>query len=221
MSATVLSTKRLSPQQKSLLINSGIGVVEKNFIKITPLDFKIEKLPENVIFSSKNAVKAILDKEDAHLVKEKKIFCVGEKTADFLRKNGFDIAETASYGADLAKLITKKYPSEAFLFFCGKKRNDDLPEMLEKSSVHWTEVEVYDTVLSPKNYERSFDGVLFFSPSAVKSFCLENELSQSIAFCIGRTTASEAEKYTDKIVIANKPSIENVIVQAVKRFKEQ
>jgi uroporphyrinogen-III synthase len=219
MSATVLSTKKLSPQQKSLLINAGIGVVERNFIKIAPLNFKIENLPENVIFSSKNAVKAILQKEETQLVKQKKIFCVGEKTAAFLSEKGFQVAETANYGADLAKLIIQKYASESFLFFCGKMRNDELPKILKKGAISLTEVEVYDTVLSPKKYERSFDGVLFFSPSGVQSFSSENELSGSIAFCIGKTTASEAKKYTDKVIIANKPSIENVIVQAVKKLK--
>ena len=117
MSATILSTKKLNPQQRSLLLNAGIGLVERNFIKIVPLDFKIGELPENVIFSSKNAVKAILQNEEAHLVKEKKIFCVGEKTAAFLKKKGFSVAETANYGADLAKLIIEKYASEAFIFF--------------------------------------------------------------------------------------------------------
>ena len=217
--ATVLSTKKLKPAQKQLLINAGIGLVERNFLKIDPLNFEIGKLPKNVIFSSKNAVKAILQKQDAELVKEKNIFCVGEKTADFLRKKGFKITETASYGEDLAKIISEKYAAEAFVFFCGKRRNPDLPEMLKKAAVNLKEVEVYDTVLSPKRYERIFDGVLFFSPSGVKSFYKENELSGSIAFCIGKTTASEAKKYTDKVIIANKPSIENVIVQAVKRLK--
>ncbi len=217
--ATVLSTKKLKPAQKQLLINAGIGLVERNFIKIDPLDFELIKLPKNVIFTSKNAVKAILQKDEAQLVKEKNIFCVGEKTADFLRKKGFQITETANYGADLAKVIAENYAAEEFVFFCGKKRNPDLPEMLKKASVNLTEVEVYDTVLSPKRYERIFDGVLFFSPSGVKSFCSENELSGSIAFCIGRTTASEAKKNTDKVIIANKPSIENVIVQAVKKLK--
>ena len=218
--ATVLSTKKLSEQQRSLLINAGIGVVERNFIQILPLDFEIEELSENIIFTSKNAVKAVLASEKSGEVKEKKIFCVGDKTADFLKSNGFEVIEIASYGEDLARIISERYSSETFLFFCGRKRNPDLPETLKKHAVDLTEVEVYDTVLAPKQYERTFDGLLFFSPSAVKSFSAENEFSGSIAFCIGTTTASEAKKHTDKIVIANKPSIENVIVQAVKKLKE-
>lgn len=217
--ATVLSTKKLTHQQRSLLINAGIGLVERNFIQILPLQFEIKQLPKNVIFTSKNAVKAVLAHKIADRVREKRIFCVGEKTADFLKETGFEVAEIANYGADLGKLLGEKYSREAFIFFCGKKRNPDLSETLKSHAVELTEVEVYDTLPAPKKYDRSFDGVLFFSPSAVKSFCAENELSESIAFCIGRTTASEAEKYTDRIVIANKPSIENVIVQVVKNLK--
>ncbi|MGB7843643.1 MAG: uroporphyrinogen-III synthase [Salinimicrobium sp.] len=219
MSATVLSTKKLSPGQKQLLINAGIGLIEKNFIEIVPLDFVIRQVPKNVIFSSKNAVKEVLKKNNSRLVKEKNIFCVGQKTATLLEENGFKVTETADYGTDLASIIIEKYASEEFLFYCGKKRSPGLPEKLQKHSVSLLEVEVYDTKLAPKKYDRSFEGVLFFSPTAVKSFCLENELFESTAFCIGNTTASEAKKHTERVVIANKPSIENVIVQAVKKLK--
>ena len=219
MSATVLSTKKLTQPQRSLLINAGLGVVEKDFIQIVPLNFEIPEIPENVIFTSKNAVKAVLANHISEEIKEKRVFCVGDKTAAFLEEEDFEVAEVANYGADLAEIILKKYSQEQFLFFCGKKRHPELPEQLRKNGIVLTEVEVYDTQPAPRKYFRSFDGVLFFSPSGVASFCSENEIGKSIAFCIGKTTASEAKKHTGNIVIANKPSIENVIVQACKIFK--
>lgn len=219
MSASLLSTKKLTRPQRSLLINAGLGVVEKDFIKIVPLDFSLEEIPENVIFTSKNAVKMILNKDLSNEVRQKKIFCVGEKTAGFLEEEEFNVTEVANYGADLAEIILQKYLNEKFLFFCGKIRNDDLPQQLKQNNVVLTEVEVYDTQPAPRRYDRHFNGILFFSPSGVASFCSENEIGESIAFCIGKTTASEAEKHTHNIVIANKPSIENLIVQAVKKLK--
>jgi uroporphyrinogen-III synthase len=214
--ASVLSTKKLSLSQKQLLLNSGKGLVEYDAIQIDFIDFKTDSgLIQNAIITSKNTVKAILKKD----LKIKNCFCVGEKTASFLRRNNFNVTEIANYGVDLAQIIVEKYLDEQFTFFCGNERRDELPAILKKNNVNFDEIEVYKTKLKPKQFEREFDGILFFSPSGVKSFVSENKLNKSIAFCIGTTTASEAKKYTNNIVIANKPSIENVIVQAVKYFK--
>ncbi|GAB2762962.1 uroporphyrinogen-III synthase [Salinimicrobium soli] len=221
MSATVLSTKKLTAAQKELLINAGIGLVEKDFISIAPLEFEVHKLPKNVIFTSKNAVKAVLKKPFLKELQQKNVFCVGDKTADYLRGKNFKVIESANYGSELGALISENYEDEDFLFFCGKKRNPELEEILKANSVDLEVIEVYDTLPAPKKYDRIFDGVLFFSPSAVEYFTAENELSESIAFCIGKTTASEASKYTSHVVMANRPSIENVIVQAVKKLKNE
>ena len=219
MNKTVLSTKKLAVNQKELLLNSGIGLVEKDFISIVPLTFELTNNFENLIFTSKNAVKAILEHPLLKEFQSKKVFCVGSKTAKFLAQNNFAVAEFADYGSDLAEIIVKKHKNESFTFFCGRKRNPDLPEQLKQAEVDLTEVEVYDTKPTSKKYDRIFDGLLFFSPSGVQSYSSKNKISDSIAFCIGQTTASEAKKYTEKLIIANKPSVENVVVQVVKYFK--
>jgi len=90
---------------------------------------------------------------------------------------------------------------------------------LKKKKIKFQEIEVYKTSLNPKPFSQEFDGILFFSPSAVQSFTAENELKNSTIFCIGKTTASEAKKHSNNIITATKPSIENVIVQVVKYFK--
>jgi uroporphyrinogen-III synthase len=214
--ATVLSTKKLSLSQKQLLLNAGIGLVEYDAIQIEFIDFKTDtRAFKNAVITSKNSAKAIL-KQD---LKIGNCFCVGEKTAAFLKENNFNIAEIADYGVNLAQIIVGKYPNENFTFFCGNERRDELPAILKKNNVNFEEIEVYKTSLKPKQFEREFEGILFFSPSGVKSFVSKNKLDKSIAFCIGSTTASEAKKHTNNIVTANKPSIENVIVQAVKYFK--
>lgn len=216
---SILSTKKLMPGQRELLLNRGIGLVERNFISIIPIPFEIQDIPDNIIFTSKNSVKAILDHPLKKQFQQKNIFCVGEKTADFLRQNGFRVFKTKNYGAELASDIVENHSREKFLFCCGKKRHDAIPEALKRAGADLQEVEVYDTQPRPKKIDRIFDGVLFFSPSAVKSYCSENKLSESVAFCIGTTTSAEAEKYTDNIILASKPSVENVIVQVVRYFK--
>lgn len=216
---TVLSTKKLKPNQRELLLNRGLGLVEIDFISIVPLPFEIKDIPENIIFTSTNAVKVVLEHPAKEGLRRKNVFCVGEKTAELLRSKGFSLVKIRDYGEELASEIVENHSGEEFVFFCGKKRHAALPEGLKEAGITLTEVEVYDTQPRPKKIDRIFDGMLFFSPSAVKSYCSENDLSKSVAFCIGTTTSAEAKKYTDNIIIASTPSIENVIVQVVKYFK--
>ena len=212
----ILSTKKLTRSQKELLINSGCSVVEQELIAIVPLPFKTGELPEHIIFTSKTAVKIVL-KKNLNL-REHKIYCVGSKTAEFLTENGLQVIETADNGLELAQKLASGYRDKEFLFFCGRKRRKELPDFLKQHGVSLSAIEVYDTQPIKKRIDRIFDGVLFFSPSAVQSFCASNDLSGSIAFCIGATTASEAKFFTDNIKIATKPTVENVIVQVVKHF---
>ncbi len=212
---TVLSTKKFTESQRSLLLQAGIGLVEYNAITIKPVDFEVKTKIENPIITSQNAVKALVDKK----VQINNCFCVGEKTKGLLEANGYSVKVMANYGKELAKVIVNKFADQSFTFFCGNLRRDELPGLLKENNIKFTEVEVYQTILKPKKFERTFDGILFFSPSAVESFKKENNLKNITVFCIGSTTATEAEKYTNKIIIANKPTIENVIVQVVKKLK--
>ena len=212
---TVLSTKKLAINQKELLLNSGIGLVEYDAISIDFLDFalKISRI-QNAIFTSKNAIMAI----ESRNVEIEKCFCVGEKTANLARQKGFKVMEMADYAEDLALKIIEKHRDKDFHFFSGTNRRDKLPELLKKNKVKLTETTVYKMELNLKKFESEFDGILFFSPSGVQSFTEQNRLN-STAFCIGETTASEAKKHTHEIIIASKPSIENVIVKVVKKIK--
>ncbi len=220
MNPRILSTKILSRSQKELLLNAGLGVVEHNFISIVPLDFKVNDLPRNIIFTSKNAVKAVLDRPNVHLPNTVRMYCVGEKTASLLKERGYTVVKTAPYGQELGRKIIESGIREPFLFFCGRKRRPEMPELLRQNGIDLTEIEVYDTGLTPKKIDCTFDGVLFFSPSGVQSYYSLNEAPESVAFCIGETTASEAKKYSPQVKTASVPSIENIVVQAIKYFKQ-
>jgi uroporphyrinogen-III synthase len=115
--------------------------------------------------------------------------------------------------------LSKNILKQLSLFSAEKKRRDELPEILKLENIKCKEIEVYSTGLNPREFPQEFDGILFFSPSAVQSFTAENQLKNTIAFCIGETTATEAKKHTKNIIIATKPSIENVIVQVAKYSK--
>ncbi|MUP45197.1 uroporphyrinogen-III synthase [Gramella sp. BOM4] len=214
---TVLATRKLALHQKELLLNAGIGLVEYDSIQIEFLDFQLpEKNLKNVIFTSKNAVRAIDNKE----LQIENCYCVGEKTAELLTAKGFQVVETTDNGQELGKILVDKHSEKSFHFFCGNKRRDELPEILAENQVKLTETEVYKTTLNFRKFDSEFDGILFLSPSAVKSFTEKNKL-ETTAFCIGETTAAEARKYTKNIVIASRPGIENLIAKAVTHFKTQ
>lgn len=212
---TLLSTKILSLAQKELLLNSGIALVEYNAISIDFIDFNVKSVIENAIFTSQNAVRAIKRAD----IKIKQAFCVGEKTKRLLEENGQKVAVMAKNASKLAEMISKEYKKETFLFFSGNKRREELPLFLKANNIPLEEVQVYQTALQPRKIVRSFNGVLFFSPSAVDSYVTQNNLHPTPAFCIGETTAKTAKKNTDTVIIANKPTIENTIIQAIKYLR--
>ncbi|MAU14818.1 MAG: uroporphyrinogen-III synthase [Muricauda sp.] len=217
---TVLSTKILNASQKELFLNSNLGLVEYNAIKIEFLDTTIPFQYQNYIITSKNTVKVFLSQVDESQKEKFKIFCVGEKTKALLEEHGLQVVETADYATDLADIIIKNYKEETFLFLCGNKRRDNLPETLSKNNVRFEELQVYKTKLNPRAFHRNFDGILFFSPSGIQSYLLKNKIGNSTLFCIGDTTAEEAKGHTKNIIVANKPTVENVLVQAIKHLKK-
>ncbi|SDS40935.1 uroporphyrinogen-III synthase [Gramella sp. MAR_2010_147] len=214
---TVLSTKKLAVNQKELLLNSGIGFVEYDAISIKFIDFDLKKeAVENAIFTSKNSVKAIAEKP----FEIKNCFCVGDKTSVLLEEKGYLVVERAENSRDLAQKIIQKHNNKQFHFFCGNMRREELPQLLNKNGIQLSETMVYETSMNSKRFESDFDGILFFSPSAVQSFTKENKIN-SIAFCIGETTANEVMKHSENIIIASKPTIENVIVKVVSNLKNK
>lgn len=220
-SYTVLSTKKLALPQKELLLNAGVSFVEYDAIKVEYVDFDFDRQAKNAIFTSQNAVRAFVEKTAGAQEGTPRVlncFCVGEKTKTLLEENGQKVVKTAKNALELAKMILKTHKKDAFLFFCGNRKRAELPTLLTQNDIEFTTVEVYRTHLRPKKMQGNYDGILFFSPSAVESFTAVNGLQNAMAFCIGGTTASEAKKHTNNIVIANKPTVENTLVQVVKYF---
>lgn len=216
---TILSTKKIKASEKKKLTDTNINVIEHKFIKTKKIDFILKTLNEYVIFTSKNAVKSVLKNRVERQVKEKKIFCVGQKTKQFLEKHHFIVQECVDYSSDLAELIIDNYKNHSFTFFSGNIRKNTLPEILNENYIIWNEVVVYETTLNPKVITEKIDGILFFSPSAVKSYLKENKLENETCFCIGTTTAKALENKTKKIKTATKPLVENVVEEVIKYYK--
>ena len=216
----ILSTKKLQPNQKQFLLNAGFRLIEADFIQIEFQPFQLNSSFDYLIFTSQNAVLSVLKNENSVILKDKICFCVGIKTKQLLEENGFKVENSFDYADDLVDYLLKNHSDKKFTFFSGNLRRDTIPTAFQKSNIIFEEVEVYKTVLTPHKIDNQIDGILFFSPSAVQSYLKENPISNEICFCIGTTTAAEIEKNTKNIVIANRPTIENVIIQSINYFKE-
>ena len=104
---TVLSTKILTPSQKELFLNSGLGLVEYDALKIEQTDVKIPFNYTNYIFTSKNAAKVFLNQSERLEKSKFRAYCVGEKTKALLEENGVKVVEMAQNASELAEILLK------------------------------------------------------------------------------------------------------------------
>ena len=211
----VLCTKKLTETQTQLFVKNNFKIQSYNAIQIEFSPYLGIPHTTNAIVTSQNGVRAII----AQNIAIENVFCVGEKTKSLLVKNNYNVVEMAENASQLAKIITKNYENDTFLFFCGNKRRVELPTILQENNICFTEQIVYNTHLIYQQINAQFDGVLFFSPSGVKSYIQQNSLQNKIAFCIGKTTAQEAQKHTKNIQISKETSIESLIEMAISYFK--
>jgi uroporphyrinogen-III synthase len=216
---SILSTKVLLSPQKQALLNEGFSVTEANFIKTENSDFDLKGINENLIFTSQNAAQSVLLHPKCSALKVKNVFCVGLKTKALLEENGFNVAVYVDYASDLAEIITLIYSNESYTFFSGNLRKETVPKALKAANVNFNEIQVYETTLTPQKIKKAVDGILFFSPSAIESYLMENKIKNEICFCIGSTTAEALEKITRNIIIADQPSVENVIEDVIEEYK--
>lgn len=215
----IVSTKKLSERQK-LLLPADFSVTDEDFISIQNKEFEVRKMNDCSIFTSQNAVESVLGNKKIKEIKSKKCFCVGEKTKALLIENGFEVLEYSDYAAELSSIICNKYPKISFTFFCGNIRRDVLPDALKLMQIRLDEIEVYETTLAPKKIDFTLNGILFFSPSAVESYLMENKIENENCFCIGNTTAEALKNKTQNIIIANQPTIESVIMKSIEYYRQ-
>jgi uroporphyrinogen-III synthase len=217
----LLSTIMLDQSLINRAMEKGIELDALSFIRVSSnveddLHAEMEELcdlPLTAIFTSVNAVRAI-----GHIIKSAmpawSIYCISEATKKTLLEY-FDTAAikgTANDAAKLAELMIANDVLEA-VFFCGDKRTGILPLALRDHDITVHEVIVYQTTETPHQVSKKYDGILFFSPSAVKSFFSMNKTgAETVLFAIGNTTADALKEHTDNtVIIGNIPSKEQLL----------
>jgi uroporphyrinogen-III synthase len=226
----ILSTRPLSNELIEKVAAKNIYIECLSFIETEM--FVDEKLQEkindfsdhslSIVFTSMNAVEAVAK----YLNDTKpnwKIYCIGNTTRKLAEENFGEnvIAGTADSASALADVIISEKNISSIVFFCGDQRRDELPEKLLSHQIEVKEIVVYKTLASSHQISKDYDGIIFYSPSAVNSFFSVNKINdQAILFAIGNTTATEIKKFTtNKIITANKPSKQLLAEQAIKHFE--
>ena len=207
------STKTLSIDQKNLL-SSKIAVGMSDFITVrnNRIHKKVIQKPiETAIFTSQNAVSALLSNFSAPELQLKNIYCVGRRTKKLIEKKIGPVKKSKNSAEKLATYLLEKEIGNEVTFFCGNLRRNELPDMLSDNGILVNEVECYVTSMTPRKISEDCHGLLFFSPSAIQSYIKENKAFEVPAFCIGETTANSARKYFKNVVTAKVPTVTSLI----------
>jgi uroporphyrinogen-III synthase len=214
----VLSTKILSESNRERLIQSNVSLIQADFITTNPLSFVLPAEQDNWVFTSQNAVEAVFSSSEKEKCVNKNVFCVGEKTKSLLIKNNQRVIKMCQNSFELGHFIAKNHENDEFLFCCGSRKKEDLPRILSEQQIPLTEIEVYETLLTPKKIEAPLDGILFYSPSGVESFMSQNVIGDAKGICIGPSTAEALNPYTTNISVATSPTIEHVLLKTIQLF---
>jgi uroporphyrinogen-III synthase len=225
----ILSTKKLNQEAIDKASLNDIEIDELPFITTEPIkDDELKSklrgfLQQNItaVFTSKNAALAFDQIVNTEL--KWKIFCIGQATKKVAEKvfGAERIAGVADNAEDLSNVILQDEEIKKVYFFCGNQRRDELPNKLKAEGREVEEIIVYETIETPQKMSRKhYDGILFFSPSAVKSYFSLNKLNEEIpVFAVGKTTADAILKHGEReIITAEIPGQENLIEQVITHF---
>lgn len=225
----ILSTRPLSTELVETAAAKGFQIDCLSFIDTEPIrnELVAEKIAAAaaihtpVAFTSMNAVEAV-----AHYLVARpnwRIYAIGHTTRQLVEEHLGPVAGTADSAAQLADVIIGD-GAQTVVFFCGDQRRDELPGKLTDAGIALEEVMVYHTIPQHHTLEKNYDGILFYSPSAVHAFFSSNEVlpANTELFAIGTTTAAALNTYTNnRIYVADSPSKENLVYELMDYFRNQ
>ena len=208
----LLSTRPLPKAVIEEAAKKNVIIEELSFIATKPVQDeavfqKIKTLAgekHTVVFTSMNAVEAV-----AHQVESTpdwKIYSLGNTTRKLIEDAWGPDKVIAS--AENAQRLGERLIDdgvEEVIFFCGNIRRDELPNKIRSEGGKMEEVVVYETEETPSILTKDYEGILFFSPSAVHAFFSSNKPSKNtVLFAIGKTTEEAIRQHKGKkIVVAS------------------
>jgi uroporphyrinogen-III synthase len=228
---TILSTRPLetalleAAKAKDIVIDI-ISFIDTTAVNSTGVQEEIKKVltqPANIVFTSMNAVQAVANQLNG-IAPAWNIFCIGNTTRELAAKYFGEnaVRGTGINALALADNIIADRLVKQVTFFCGDQRRGELPGKLRQHGVTVQEIIVYHTTNTPHKVNKLYDGILFFSPSAVQSFFYANPVQPSaVLFAIGQTTADAIKNFTtNTVVVSEKPGKEDLVKKMFEYFKK-
>ncbi|HTE08906.1 MAG TPA: uroporphyrinogen-III synthase [Flavitalea sp.] len=220
----ILFTKKLKRSYPAFAEKYGVEFTELPFIRIEAFadhDRQVEEITHDavLVFTSVNAVTFFVGQHKA--LEGFRLYTLDGSTRQEAEKyfQKGQLLGTATNSTMLARLIVRERKTEEVFFICGNLRRNELPEMLKKAGIRVTEIIVYQTTLVPQAMAEQFDGVAFFSPSAVESFFISNHPGPAtIYFSIGSTTSRALRGYTGNTIITAGTSSEESLLEALEIY---
>ena len=226
LSTRMLDDTLINKAEENHLTIECVSFIETKHLQSEVLLQQLQALAnENItaVFTSMNAVNAVASQ--LLQVPQWKIFCTGGITKEYVIKyfGEASIIATAKNATVLAEKIIASKPSSSLIFLCGDQRLNDLPEILQSHGKAVEEIIVYTTEQTPVFIEKNYEGILFFSPSAVHSFFSLNTIPTSVVlFSIGHTTAATIQSYcTNKLIVSQWPGAESMLDLIIEFYEEQ
>jgi len=227
---TILTTRPLARTTMEMATDAGVTIDTATLIEThSTIDHDIAEEVRKyateeiaVVFTSMNAVEAIMDVLEVDGINpEWTIYSMGGTTQQLIKSYFVEseLVATATNSTELAETIIENEEQEV-VFFCGNQRMNELPGMLQQNDIVLNEIIVYETVELPVKITTPYNGILFFSPSAVRSFFAVNNLpAETVLFAIGKTTAEAIKKVTNNtLIIGDFPNKEQLAEKAVGYF---
>jgi uroporphyrinogen-III synthase len=216
----VLSTRPLSGALIEIARAKGITIDVIPFIATTTVadEDVLRPLKERrltAVFTSANAVEAVGGGGDW------KVYCLSGATRRAVEERfGQEaIVAVADSAAQLGQKIVED-GVKGVCFFCGDLRREELPAIFRQAGVGYRDIVVYKTTATPQKLDEIYDGILFFSPSAVESYLSANEVREgTVLFAIGRTTAAALKGYS--VVVSERPEAGALVDKAIEHFQNK
>lgn len=156
-------------------------------------------------FTSKHGIIAFMENLfdqglDARALHDKKIYCIGKKTADHLKKYGL-----------ICDGICKESNAKGFNAYLNQFDNvliiSPKPEKYDHKTLSLYSVVSNDIILPSSN----FDACIATCPASVKALATKEELKSIPLYCYAHATKQEAARQGFKIIIPCKSSKEDMI----------
>ncbi|MGR9049177.1 uroporphyrinogen-III synthase [Halobacillus faecis] len=163
-----------------------------------------------VFITSANGVKfffELLKKYKVEVPHHLKFAIIGSKTEKHLNELGFqaDFIPSKYHASSMGEEFLAREPLPGLILYIrGNRSRDALPRMFKDKGVFFHSMTVYDTLLVEDKkpeilawiQERKIDALTFTSPSTVRAFVsmVKEKGTEIPCFCIGPTTAKEADK---------------------------